>query len=134
MATILLAEPSAPVASTLRRFLEGAGHEVAWVGGAAEARRLLQDRPPGVLVASASLPVDGEALCQELRQKGSRLPVLLVYPPDEERADTRAAGAGAEGCLVGPLKRGTVVTCVSLVLRLAEAGARALAPDANAPP
>ncbi|MCY1034741.1 diguanylate cyclase [Corallococcus sp. BB11-1] len=134
MATILLAEPSAPVASTLRRFLEGAGHEVAWVGGAAEARRLLQDRPPGVLVASASLPVDGEALCQELRQKGSRLPVLLVYPPDEEHADTRAAGAGAEGCLVGPLKRGTVVTCVSLVLRLAEAGARALTPDAAAPP
>ncbi|MCY1046108.1 diguanylate cyclase [Corallococcus sp. bb12-1] len=132
MATVLLAEPSAPVASALRRFLEGVGHEVAWVGSAAEARRLLEDRPPGVLVASASLPVDGEALCQELRQKGSRLPVLLVYPPDEEHADTRAAEAGAEGCLVGPLKRGTVVTCVSLVLRLAEAGTRPVAPEAAA--
>ncbi|RKH18099.1 response regulator, partial [Corallococcus sp. CA031C] len=129
MATVLLAEPSAPVASALRRFLEGAGHEVAWVGSAVDARRLLEDRPPGVLVASASLPVDGEALCQELRQKGSRLPVLLVYPPDEEHADTRAAQAGAEGCLVGPLKRGTVVTCVGLVLRLAEAWARPVLPD-----
>ncbi|RKH56288.1 diguanylate cyclase [Corallococcus llansteffanensis] len=129
MATVLLAEPSAPVASALRRYLEGAGHEVAWVGSAVEARRLLEDRPPAVLVASASLPVDGEALCQELRQKGSRLPVLLVYPPDEEHADPRATQAGADGCLVGPLKRGTVVTCVRLVLRLDEAGARPQAPE-----
>ena len=137
MATVLLAEPSAPVASALRRYLEGAGHEVAWVGSAAEARRLLEDRPPALLVASASLPVDGEALCQELRQKGSRLPVLLVYPPDEEQADPRAAQAGADGCLVGPLKRGTVVTCVRLVLRLhdaAGAGAHPQAPEDSGAP
>ncbi|RYZ37648.1 MAG: diguanylate cyclase [Myxococcaceae bacterium] len=133
MATVLLAEPSAPVASALRRYLEGAGHEVAWVGSAVDARRLLEDRPPAVLVASASLPVDGEALCQELRQKGSRLPVLLVYPPDEEHADTRAAEAGAEGCLVGPLKRGTVVTCVRLVLRLAGAAMHPVHPESAAP-
>jgi diguanylate cyclase (GGDEF)-like protein len=117
MAAVLLAEPSAPVAGVLRRFLEGAGHEVSWVGSADEALRAVRARPPAVLLASGAGPLDGEALCRGLRAQGSALPVLLVYPPDEEHADQRATEAGADGCLVGPLKRPNVLTCVSLLVQ-----------------
>jgi diguanylate cyclase (GGDEF)-like protein len=123
MAFVLLAEPSAAVAGTLRRFLEGAGHEVALVGTAPEALRAAasRERAPAVVLAAGTGPLDGEALCRGLRAQGSAVPVLLVYPPEEEGADTRASEAGADGCLVGPLKRGTVVTCVALVLQREEA-------------
>lgn len=117
MAFVLLAEPSAPVAGVLRRYLEGAGHEVSWVGSVDEALRATRVRPPAVLLASGAGPLDGEALCRGLRAQGAAPPVLLVYPPDEEHADQRAAEAGADGCLVGPLKRANVLTCVSLVLQ-----------------
>ncbi|MBZ4416759.1 diguanylate cyclase [Myxococcus sp. RHSTA-1-4] len=121
MSFVLLAEPSAPVAGVLRRYLEGAGHEVSWVGSADEALRAARERPPAVLLASGVGPLDGEALCRGLRAQGASPPVLLVYPPDEEHADQRAAEAGADGCLVGPLKRANVLTCVSLLVQREEA-------------
>jgi diguanylate cyclase (GGDEF)-like protein len=135
MAFVLLAEPSAAVAGTLRRFLEGAGHEVVSVGTAPEALRAAasRERPPAVVVAAGTGPLDGEALCRGLRAQGTGVPVLLVYPPEEDQADSRASDAGADGCLVGPLKRGTVVTCMALVLQREEAR-RAPPPPPAAPP
>lgn len=133
MASVLLAEPSAPVAGVLRRYLEGAGHEVSSVGTVDEALRAVRERPPAVLLAAGMGPLDGEALCRGLRAQGASPPVLLVYPPDEEHADQRAAEAGADGCLVGPLKRANVLTCVALVVQREEARRQATAAS-KAPP
>ncbi|NVJ17071.1 diguanylate cyclase [Myxococcus sp. AM010] len=119
--SIVLAEPSAPVAGALRRYLEAAGHEVSWVGSVDEALRAVRERTPTVLLASGTGALDGEALCRSVRAEGLAAPVLLLYPPEEEQADTRAAQAGADGCLVGPLKRPTVLTCVSLLVQREEA-------------
>ncbi|QDE99118.1 diguanylate cyclase [Myxococcus xanthus] len=121
MPSIVLAEPSAPVAGVLRRYLESAGHEVSWVSSVDEALRTVRERTPTVLLASGTGALDGEALCRSVRAEGLAAPVLLLYSPDEEQADTRAAQAGADGCLVGPLKRPTVLTCVSLLVQREEA-------------
>jgi len=121
MAFVLLVEPAAAVAGSLRRYLEGAGHEVSWVASAEEAQRVARERPPAVVLAAGTGAVDGESLCRALRAQNASVPVLLMYPPDEEQADTRAAQAGADGSLVGPLKRATVLTCVSLLLQRDEA-------------
>ncbi|MCY1021194.1 diguanylate cyclase [Pyxidicoccus sp. MSG2] len=121
MASVLLAEPSVPVAGALRRYLEGAGHEVSSVGSADEALRAARMRPPTVLLASGTGTLDGEALCRALRADGLSVPVLLLYPPTEEHADERAVEAGADGCLVGPLKRANVLTCVGLLMQREEA-------------
>ncbi len=132
--SIVLAEPSAPVAGVLRRFLESAGHEVSWVGGADEALRIVREQSSAVLMASAMGALDGEALCRRVRAEGLAAPVLLLYSPDEERADTRAAEVGADGCLVGPLKRATVLTCVSLLAQREDARRRVAALGALPPP
>jgi len=132
MRAALVAEPAIPVATALRRFLESAGYAVIVVGTAAEALREVRTSPPEVLLTSLSPALDGEALCREVKQESPALPVLLLYMPEEENPEERATAAGADACLVGPLKRTTLVTCVGLMLQLAEVRAAARANKAPA--
>jgi diguanylate cyclase (GGDEF)-like protein len=134
MRSALVAEPAIPVATALRRFLESAGYAVIVVGSAAEALREVRTSPPEVLLASLSASMDGEELCREVKQEAPTLPVLLLYMPEEEKPEERAAAAGADACLVGPLKRTTLVTCVGLMLQLAEARAAARSAQGPAAP
>lgn len=133
MAFVLLAEPAASVAGVLRRYLEGAGHDVTWAASAEEALRAARERPPSVVLAAGTGALDGEALCRGLRAQGLHVPALLMYSPDEEHAEERAAQAGADGGLVGPLKRATVLTCVSLLIQREEARRAAAPVPAPAP-
>ncbi|HYI02234.1 response regulator [Hyalangium sp.] len=134
MRSALVAEPAIPVATALRRFLESAGYAVIVVGTAVEALREVRTSPPEVLLASLSESMDGEELCREVKQEAPTLPVLLLYMPEEEKPEERAAAAGADACLVGPLKRTTLVTCVGLMLQLAEARAAARSAQGPAAP
>jgi diguanylate cyclase (GGDEF)-like protein len=121
MAFILVAEPSGPVAGALRRFLESAGHEVVVVTELPEALARVRELAPAVVIASCTETFDGEKLCRQVKEEAPGLPVLLLYLPEEEQPEARASGVGAEGCLVGPLKRATVVSCVGLLLQLSRA-------------
>ncbi|WP_257455348.1 response regulator [Archangium lipolyticum] len=119
MAFILVAEPSASIAGALRRFLESAHHEVTVVGDVQEALARVRELAPAVVMASVSDGFDGEGLCRQLKEEAPGIPVLLLYLPEEEQPESRAAAAGAEACLVGPLKRATVVSCVNLMMQVA---------------
>jgi diguanylate cyclase (GGDEF)-like protein len=132
MRSVLVAEHAIPVATALRRFLESADYAVIVVGTAAEALREVRTSPPDVLLVSQAESLDGEALCREVKQEVPGMPVLLLYMPEEEHPEERAAKAGADACLVGPLKRTTVVTCVGLILQVADARAAARAAPAPA--
>ncbi|QRN94650.1 response regulator [Archangium violaceum] len=121
MAFILVAEPSASIAGALRRFLESAHHEVTVVGDVQEALARVRELAPAVVMASVSEGFDGEGLCRQLKEEAPGIPVLLLYLPEEEQPESRAAAAGAEACLVGPLKRATVVSCVNLMMQVAHA-------------
>ena len=121
MAFILVAEPAAAVAGALRKFLENAGHEVTVAGEVREAVERVRELAPALVLASVTDSFDGEALCRQVKEEAPTIPVLLLYLPEEEQPEARSAGAGAEACLVGPLKRATVVSCVSLMMQLAQA-------------
>jgi diguanylate cyclase (GGDEF)-like protein len=121
MAFILVAEPAAAVAGALRKFLENAGHEVTVAGEVREALERVRELAPALVLASVTDSFDGEALCRQVKEEAPTIPVLLLYLPEEEQPEARSAGAGAEACLVGPLKRATVVSCVSLMMQLAQA-------------
>jgi diguanylate cyclase (GGDEF)-like protein len=123
MALILVAEPAAPVAATLRRFLEMAGHEVLVANRLAEAEARVQEQAPQAVLASCSPGLDGEDLCRRVKEVAPGTPVLLLYPPEEEMAETRATSVGADACLVGPLKRPNVLSTLALMLKLASARA-----------
>jgi diguanylate cyclase (GGDEF)-like protein len=121
MPSVLIAEPSVPVAAAVRKFLEGDGLDLVVVSTLDEAKRELRDHPPTVLITSLSSTLDGEQLCRQVKQERPALPVLLLYMPEEEHPEARSAAAGADGCLVGPLKRTTVLTCVRLLIKLSAA-------------
>ncbi len=121
MAFILVAEPAAVVAGALRKFLENANHEVTVAGDVREALDRVRELAPALVLASVTDSFDGETLCRQVKEEAPTIPVLLLYLPEEEQPEARAAAAGAEACLVGPLKRATVVSCVSLMMQLAQA-------------
>ena len=119
MARVLVAEPSLPICAALKKFLQTAKHEVAVVHSVAEAVEAVRDGDPELVFTSSSGNFDGEALCARIKGLKPGCPVVLVYPPEEDRPDERAARVGAETFLVGPLKRAAVVATVQLVLKLA---------------
>lgn len=121
MSSVLIAEPAAPVAAALRKYLEGDGREIVVVATRDEALRELREHPPTVFVSSLSPALDGEELCREAKKLSPALPVLLLYMPEEEHPEARAATVGADACLVGPIKRTMVLTCVRLLIKLAAA-------------
>ncbi|HZI05725.1 MAG TPA: response regulator, partial [Archangium sp.] len=121
MAFILVAEPAAAVAGALRKFLENAHHEVTVAGDVRDALERVRELAPALVLASVTDSFDGETLCRQVKEEAPTIPVLLLYLPEEEQPEARAAAAGAEACLVGPLKRATVVSCVSLMMQLAQA-------------
>ncbi|MFY0524542.1 diguanylate cyclase [Archangium gephyra] len=121
MAFILVAEPAAAVAGALRKFLENAHHEVTVAGDVRDALERVRELAPALVLASVTESFDGETLCRQVKEEAPTIPVLLLYLPEEEQPEARAAAAGAEACLVGPLKRATVVSCVSLMMQLAQA-------------
>ena len=116
-ARVLVGEPSAPVANALRGFLAGR-YEVRVARTEDEVLAHLAREGADLVVASQSPLFDGEKLCAEIRARAGGPAVVLLYPPDETDAEARSAAAGAEACLVGPLKAGTVLSCVKTVLRV----------------
>ncbi|HLL54177.1 MAG TPA: diguanylate cyclase [Myxococcaceae bacterium] len=118
MSLALIAEPSAPVSGALKKFLEGAGFGVKVAKSLDEALGLVREVAPDILFAASSDVFDGARLCQEVKQVAPHVPVVLVYAPDVEDPDPEAARAGADAYLVGPLKRGTVVSCAKTMLRV----------------
>jgi PleD family two-component response regulator len=117
LARVLVAEPSLPICAALKKFLESARHEVGVVHSVAEAIEAAREKEPQLVIASSSGTFDGEALCTRLKALRPLGPVVLVYPPDEDQPEARAARVGAEAFLVGPLKRAAVVGTIALVLR-----------------
>jgi len=116
-ARVLVGEPSAPVANALRGFLSGR-YEVRVARTEDEVLAHLAREGADLVVASQSPLFDGEKLCAEIKSHAGGPAVVLLYPPDEADADARSAGAGADACLVGPLKAGTVLSCVKTLLRV----------------
>jgi diguanylate cyclase (GGDEF)-like protein len=112
---VLVAEPSLPLSNALRKFLDGTG-EVFLARYLDEAVHLLHEKAPGVLLASVSGNFDGEVLCARVKRQSPATGVVLVYPADDlHEAATRAAQAGADAFLVGPLKKHVVVSVVKAV-------------------
>lgn len=114
----LIADPSAPVSGALRRFLEGGGFTVRVAASADEALQAVRAFDPEVTFTSVTHAFDGEALCTKLKALAPSCPVVLVYPPEEDDPEARAAAAGGDACLVGPIKRGTVVSTARAMLRI----------------
>lgn len=99
----VLVEPDAAEARLLEFLLEEAGHPVQLAGGAAEAVRLALDGGADALILEAELGAsDGYSLCQELRGRGFKAPVLFLSQRGERADKLKAFDSGADDFLVKP--------------------------------
>ncbi|MEW6434074.1 MAG: diguanylate cyclase [Myxococcota bacterium] len=124
---VLVAEPSVPVTNALRKFLEGVA-EVQTASYLDEAVQSVRARAPDVVIAAVSGAFDGEVLCAQVKKLSPLTRVVLTYPPTEfERAPDRAEENGADGFVVGPLKRHAVLAQLHAVMQQRELLAKLLA-------
>lgn len=113
----VIAEKTPPVSAALKKFLESGGFETVVFASVEEALDKTSGEEPLLVYASAQ-SLDGAALCQKLKERYPLVPVVLVYPPENDDPEAHAAAAGADAYLVGPLKRASVVFCGKTVLQI----------------
>lgn len=116
-ARLLVVASSPALAQTLQGYLALGGFEVANAEGGTAACARLTSSGADVLCVVVSPEWDAEAFCLERKTQSPQTPVLLIYPPDAADADSRAQRYQADGCIVGPLKQGTVISAVRMLVK-----------------
>jgi two-component system response regulator MprA len=108
----------------LRDALEREGFEVKATSTGAEAVRAFGDAPPDVLVLDVGLPdADGRDVCQALRARGVRTPVLFLTARDAVPDRLSGFHAGGDDYLTKPLVLAELLVRIQALVRRAPAGA-----------
>ena len=100
---VLIVEDERKISAYVKRGLEEQGYAVDAAYTGKEALDFADAAPYDLILLDILLPeMDGLAVCQELRRKGNRTPVLMLTARDA--IDDRVAGldAGADDYLVKP--------------------------------
>lgn len=79
MADIIIIDDEADLRSTMRRILEGAGHQVREAGDGNEGIRLFHQRPADLVITDIFMPEkEGMETIQELRGEQEDVKILAV--------------------------------------------------------
>ena len=108
MTRILVADDSETILLLLRTRLEMEGYEVTTVTDGEEAMEKLggagPDAEPDVILLDAMMPrKSGLDVLRELRDAGTRIPILIVSAHQEQEAIGDAGGQGADGYVSKPI-------------------------------
>ena len=134
---LLVVDDSAELLDLLVWSFAGEGHEVRTATNLAEARRVLADFVPEVIVLDVELPDgSGVELCRELRERKEHCPVLLLTAHSAVHQRVAGLDAGADDFLAkpfavaelrarvralgrrGPMERPTALTLAGVELEL----------------
>lgn len=115
---LLLAEDNHELAHWLTRMLQSQGYAVDWVADGEAADQLLRQEAYSVAVVDIEMPrLDGLALLERLRRRGSGLPVLLLTARGAVEDRIRGLDAGADDYLVKPFDAGELDARLRALLR-----------------
>jgi two-component system response regulator MprA len=120
VAHVLVVEDDADLRGVLRRGLERSGFQVTLTPTATEALDSVSQEPPDVLVVDVGLPdADGRDLCQALRARGMRAPVLFLTALDAVTDRVLGLEAGGDDYMTKPFAFEELVARVRALLRRA---------------
>jgi two-component system OmpR family response regulator len=129
-ASVLVVEDDISIRELLTTALRFAGHEVDSVGTGPDALQRLSTQPVDLVVLDVGLPgIDGFELCELLRRRGDRTPIIFLTArrePDDLRAGFEGGG---DDYLTKPFRLEELRLRVDAVLRRTRAD-RCAAPTA----
>jgi len=118
-ATILAVDDDEQAAGTLRDLLEFAGFQVYMAGNGTEAKQMLEERHPDLVILDIMLPdIDGLVLCSELRSIAN-VPIIMCSGTSRKRDATLALRLGADDFIFKPYDIYDLEARIEAVLRRA---------------
>ena len=117
---ILIVEDNAKLAASLRKGLEQEGYAVEVSGDGNDASRRLSAGPGeySAMVLDIMLPgMDGIRLCRALRQRGNRVPILLLTARNSVEDRVGGLDAGADDYLTKPFSFDELSARIRALLR-----------------
>jgi two-component system response regulator MprA len=120
-ARVLVVDDDRAVRESLRRALALEGYEVELAGDGLEALAKAASAAPDAIVLDVLMPeLDGLAVCRLLRQRGDRVPVLMLTARDAVGDRVAGLDAGADDYLVKPFALEELLARVRALLRRAD--------------
>lgn len=120
MATILCVDDEPDIREVICFALENSGFRVVEAGHADEARKLLNDENPDLILLDWMLPGrSGLELAQQLKQnpKTRGVPIIMVSARGEEEDRVKGLDTGADDYIAKPFSPREMVARVNAVLR-----------------
>ena len=115
---VLVVDDDAPIAASLRRALEYAGHRVTVAGDGPGALAAAARERPDLVVLDVMLPgLDGLAVCKRLREQAHDVLILMLTARDATPDRVAGLDAGADDYLVKPFAYDELLARVRALLR-----------------
>jgi DNA-binding response OmpR family regulator len=130
MSRILVIEDSEKLAQGLRTNLEFDGHDVRLVHDGVRGLDAALDGWPELILLDLMLPgMDGYALLRTARERGLRVPVLILTALGEEAEKVRGFRVGADDYVTKPFGLMELLARVEALLRRSKVETTAAAPE-----
>ncbi len=115
MTRVLVADDSETVLLMLSRRLELEGYEVLTAADGQEMLDVLESKDetsaPDLVLLDAMMPrKSGIEALREMREAGSKVPVLIISAHLDAQEPQRMMGLGADGCVPKPFDWGELIT------------------------
>ncbi|HSA78605.1 MAG TPA: response regulator, partial [Nitrospirota bacterium] len=114
---ILIAEDDPKIANVVRVYLENDGYRVVHTEKGREVLALAEKEPPLLVILDLMLPdMNGEEVCQELKEMGD-IPVIMLTSKGSEEERLAGFALGADDYVVKPFSPRELLFRVKSVLK-----------------
>src|SRR5437870_6988379 len=122
---ILVVDDDPTTCDVVRAYLERDGYRVVVCRSGTEAMGVARQTAPRCVVLDVMLPGrDGLSICEDIRRRGSTVPILMLSARVDEPDRVVGLRLGADDYLVKPFSPRELVARVGALIRRAEIGPR----------